>query len=305
MSTVKKIFLMNSPELPTPGTHMFTTRKFLSGFTYYGYEVIVVNKLDDIINGSIVLLSNHGIDQSSVSKKIGIDALNYLSRSFPDTIYLCWFYHKHYDSIPFKKFIITGEHFRMKPLLQSHIPFWDIQEKINNYVPLTFASALFPDNIGFHKRTEKLNGCFMGTAYKYHWVSNLENIAYLPGICNGRELKEEDRINTFLSSKIAFGFHHDNNVSNNVVVERVFEGMAYGCVVISDSPAAGIITDGIVQVAKDKSEFLDIYNRLLKNDAERLELQKKGYLWVKNNGLYIHTVNNFLKKIDELGVLSK
>jgi hypothetical protein len=62
MTTVKKIFLMNSPELPTSGTHMFTTSKFLSSFTYYGYEVFIANKLDDIVNGSIVLLSSHGID---------------------------------------------------------------------------------------------------------------------------------------------------------------------------------------------------------------------------------------------------
>ena len=143
----------------------------------------------------------------------------------------------------------------------------------------------------------------MGTAYKYDWVSGLANIAYLPGMCNGKVLKEEDRINTFLSSKIAFGFHHNNNVLNNVVVERVFEGMAYGCVVISDSPAAGLITGGIVQVAKNKSEFLDIYNRLLNNDAERLDLQRRGYLWVKENGLYVHTTKNFFKKMEELGFM--
>jgi len=303
MTTVKKIFLMNSPELPTSGTHMFTTSKFLSSFTYYGYEVFIANKLDDIVNGSIVLLSSHGIDHPIISKKIGTDAINYLATTFPDSVYLCWFYHHYYHSIPFKKFIITGEHFRMKPALESHIPFWNIQEKINNYVPLTFACALFPNVIGTIERKETLNGCFMGTAYKHDWVYNLDNIAYLPGLCNGRELKEEDRIKTFLSSKIAFGFHNDNNVLNNVVVERVFEGMAYGCVVISDSPAAGVITGGIVQVAKNKSEFLDIYNRLLNNDAVRLELQRRGYLWAKENGLYVHTTKNFLKKMDELGFM--
>ena len=303
MTTVKKIFLMNSPELPTPGTHMFTTNKFLSSFTYYGYEVFIANKLDDVVNGSIVLLSNHGIDHPIISTNTGIHAINYLTATFPECTYLCWFYHKHYHSIPFKKFIITGEHFRMKPVLESHIPFWNIQEKIKNYVPFTFACALFPNDIGTFERKETLNGCFMGTAYKQEWVNELTNIAYLPGMSHGVAIKEEDRINTFLSSKIAFGFHHDGNVLNNVIVERVFEGMAYGCVVISDSPAAGIITGGIVQVAKDKTEFLEIYNRLLNNDSERLELQRRGYLWAKENGLYIHTSGNFLKKMEELGFM--
>lgn len=299
MTHVKKIFIMDSPELPTPGTHMFTCSKFLSSFTYYGYEAYIVKNLDDIVNGSIVLLSNHGLDNT----ELAFNALKYISTAFPDTTYLCWFYHKYYDKIPFTKFIITGEHFRMKPQLESHICFWDIQEKIKNYVPLTFASPMFPEFVEKISRNEILNGCFMGTAYKYDWICELENIAYLPGMCNGVELSETDRINTFLSSKIAFGFHNDNNVLNNVVVERVFEGMAYGCVVISDSPAAGIITGGIVQVANNKSEFLDIYNRLLQNDEERLELQKKSYLWVKQNGLYIHTAIKFLKKMEELGFM--
>ena len=36
-----------------------------------------------------------------------------------------------YDQIPFKKFILTGEHFRKKPSLEFHIQCWDLQEKIN------------------------------------------------------------------------------------------------------------------------------------------------------------------------------
>lgn len=296
----KIIYLMNSQELPTPGTHMFTTKKFISGFTYYGYETKIALQLDDITDGSIVLLSNHGIDNPTNSKDIGIKALNYLADKYPNTIFICWFYHRYYDIIPFKKYIITGEHFRFKPALEGHIKCWDLEQKINNYVPLTFASPLLPEQIGTFKRNESLNGCFMGTSYKYDWVAGLPKTVFLTGINHGREIEEKDRIELFLSSKIAFGFHHNNNVINNVIVERVFEGMAYGCVVISDSPAAGKITNGIVQVANNKEEFLNIYNRLLSNDNERMSLQEKGYEWVKQNGLYIHTVKCFLDKIYSL-----
>jgi len=296
----KKIYLINTSELPTPGTHMFTINKFLSGFLYYGYEIVLANKLDDITNGNIVLLSNHGLDHPVISKKVGLDAINYISAKYPDCIYICWFYHAYYDILPFKKFIITGEHFRFKPTLKLHIERWDLEQKINNYVPLTFASPLFPEQIGSFDRNEELNGCFMGTSYKYEWVRGLPKTVFLTGINHGKEIKEEDRIKLFLSSKIAFGFHHNDNVLNNVVVERVFEGMAYGCVVISDSPAAGIVTNGIVQVANNKQEFLEIYNKLLLDDDLRLDLQKRGYEWVKNNGLYIHTVKKFIDKITEL-----
>ena len=287
-------YLMNSEELPTPGTHFYTTSKFSKGFEYHGYTVLEANTLDSITDGSIVLLSNHGINQN---KKKGFESLQYLSIKFPNTIFICWFYHNYYNEIPFKKFIITGEHFHKKPFLDGHIFCWNLQNNINNYVPFTFSSSLLPENVGNLPRNETINGCFIGTSYKQDWVNNLENILYV----TGNRYPEKERINIFLSSKIAFGFHADDNILNNVVVERVFEGMAYGCVVISDNPVAAEITDNIVQVFTSKTEFLHIYNRLLNNDEERKQLQQRGYEWIKKKGLYVHVAKNFLNKCDELG----
>jgi len=286
-------YLMNSKELPTPGTHYYTTNKFSKGFKFHGYTVLEANTLDSITDGSIVLLSDHGI---TPNKEKGFEYLQYLSIKFPNTIFICWFYHKYYYEIPFKKFIITGEHFHKKPLLDGHVFCWDLQNKINNYVPFTFSSPLFPEDIGKFTRNEMINGCFIGTAYKPNWVNDLKNIVYV----TGNRYPENERIRLFLSSKIAFGFHADDNVLNNVVVERVFEGMAYGCVVISDNPVAAEITDNIVQVCTSKDEFLKIYNRLLNNDEERKQLQKRGYEWIKNKGLYTHVAQNFLNKCKEL-----
>jgi spore maturation protein CgeB len=298
--SVKKFFLLNSPELPTPGTHYFTSSKFMSGFKYYGYETREANQLNDIEDGSIVLISNHGIKHPEISSENGWNALNILALNYPNCIFICWFFHSFYEKIPFKKFILTGEHFHQKPTTQEHIECWELQKKINNYVPLTFASNLLPDTVGKYIRNETINGCFMGTAYKYHWVNELPNIIYRAGLNHGQQLNEEDRIQCFLHSKIAFGFHHDTNVLNNVVVERVFEGMAYGCVVISDNPIAGVITDGIVQIATTKEEFMKIYFELLFNEEKRKELQLRGYEWIKKEGLYIHIVKNFIDKINML-----
>lgn len=295
---MKNYYLMNSQELPTPGTHYYTTNKFSNGFKRHGYNVTEANTLDSITDNSIVLLSDHGI---SNNKELAFQSLQYLADKFPNTVYICWFYHKYYDKIPFSKFLITGEHFHKKPCLPDHIFCWDLQNVINNYVPLTFSSPLYPEDIGTLPRNETINGCFIGTPYKPHWVNELNNIVYV----TGNKLPEEQRINIFLSSKIAFGFHADANVLNNVVVERVFEGMAFGCVVISDSPVAGEITDNIVQVATTKEEFLKIYNDLLNDDKKRYDLQQRGYEWIKRKGLYVHTAKNFLDKCLELGYISE
>jgi hypothetical protein len=284
---------MNSPELPTPGTHFYTITKFSSAFKYYGYEVETANTLNSITDNSIVILSNHGLFHSYSDN---LWALDHLSKAYPNCIYICWFYHKIYTQIPFKKFILTGEHFYKEPELDSHKFFWNLQSRINNYVPLTFRSNLLPEQVGSFPRNEIYNGCFIGTAYKHHWVSDLQNTVYV----TGNNLPEESRVSIFLNSKIAFGFHADDNVKNNVIVERVFEGLAYGCVVISDTPIAGEITNGIVQVATSKEEFLQKYHELLNDETRRRELQEKGLEWVKNNGLYIHTVKNFLDKISSI-----
>ena len=103
--------------------------------------------------------------------------------------------------IPFKKFIITGEHFYKKPKQDSHIFFWELQNKINNYVPLTFSSSLYVEDIGTFSRNEVINGCFIGTSYKPDWVSDLPNIKYITNYNNN--FPEDERIKIFLSSKIA------------------------------------------------------------------------------------------------------
>jgi len=291
---MKKFYLMNSPELPTPGTHYYTCSKFSKGFEKHGYSVIEANTLDIIEDSSIVLLSDHGI---TPNRENGLKILNYLAEKYQNTVFICWFYHQYYEEIPFKKFIITGEHFHKKPVLDNHIFCWDLQNRINNYVPLTFSSSLYPEQVESLPRNETINGCFIGTAYKPDWVNDLQNIVYI----SGNNFPENERINVFLSSKIAFGFHADANVLNNVVVERVFEGMAFGCVVISDNPVAAEITDNIVQVCSSKEEFLIIYDRLINNDEERIQLQKRGYEWIKERGLYTHVAKKFLNKCDELG----
>ncbi len=298
MST-KKFILVNTPELPTPGTHYFTSCKFMSGFKHNGYSTNEAKTLSELEDGSVVLISNHGIKHPIISSDIGWNAMHMLANKCPNSVFICWFYHDIYDKIPFKKFILTGEHFHQKPSTPDHIKCWELQQRVNNYVPLTFASNMEPDAVGKYARNETVNGCFMGTAYKYHWVCDLPNIIYLAGLNHGQPISEEDRIQCFLHSKIAFGFHHDTNVINNVVVERVFEGMAYGCVVISDSPVAGKITDGIVQVATNKDEFLTLYFELLNNETKRKHLQKRGYEWIKQKGLYLHVAKNFIDKITQ------
>lgn len=296
---MKRVYLMNSIELPTPGTHYFTCKKFIKGFIEHGYDISEVNKLEDLLDDCVVLLSDHGYHYN---KDVFFNSLEKLANYYPNNIYICWSYFNFINNIPFKKFILTGEHFYDKPRLSGHLKCWDLQQKINNFVPLTFSSFLTKTEVGKYERNEIYNGVFIGSTYKKDWVENINNIIYLGSDKWTPEnpIPEDKRIQYFLNSKIAFGFHSTDNILNNVVTERVFEGMSLGCVVISDNPIAGKITNNIVQVATNKREFLNIYNRLLNDNNECEKLQKLGYNWIIQNGLYYHTASNFINKMKEL-----
>ena len=68
-----------------------------------------------------------------------------------------------------------------------------------SYVPLTFSSSLYVEDIGTFSRNEVINGCFIGTSYKPDWVSDLPNIKYITNYNNN--FPEDERIKIFLSSK--------------------------------------------------------------------------------------------------------
>lgn len=294
------VYLMNSYEFPVLGTHYFCMKKFIKGFEENNFIIKEAKHIDDLTNNSIVIISSHSINNNDF-----ISNLILLANKFPDCIYICWYFHKIYNYIPFKKFILTGEHFHKKPKKNSHIIYWEIQNNVHNFYPLTFAANLKENIVGTLTRRNIYDACFIGSTYKYDWIHNLHNIIYLGSNKWTPEnpIKEEDRIQYFLDSKICLGFHSEDNIMNNVVTERVYEGMAYGCVVISDNPIAHEITNGIVQIATNKNDFNALYHKLLNNDDICKDLQKRGYEWVKQHGLYKHVTKGFLNNMKELNFI--
>jgi hypothetical protein len=284
------ITLLNTPECPCPGTHYAACMEFLHGFTEFGFTIGETNTSTDCKDKTIIVLSSHVIN---------INYLNELNVINPSAVYILWYYHSVFNSIPFKKFILTGEHFIHPPLLQSHIRFHTLNISIPNFVPLYLRANESPKNIGTYERsTIVYDGCFMGSAYKYHWVSTTPNILY-HSISNGL-LTSDQRKDIYLKSKIAFGFHHNDNITNSHVTQRVFEGLTYGCVVISDNKAAADYTGGIVEYASSKEEFHRKFKYLLDNPEIMKEKQEKGYEWAKQYGTNRYAASAFLDKIKEL-----
>jgi hypothetical protein len=292
---MNKFYIVNTPSLPILGNFWHTVRKFASGFSRLNFEIFIIN--DDFAFNSIedsnqnfFFIGNHGLSKNEYPQTI--EKL----KSFPNTVKIFWFFHdffiKNVD-INLGKRILTGEHFLKEPLLSNHKKCYNFQKSIDYYHPLTFLSYISVDKIGTLERKEIWDAQFVGAYYKTEWTSQLDN-CFIRN--TAPEISEEERIKSFLSSYISLGFSADDNIKNNVVTERVAEGISFGNIVLSDNPVATEWTDGIVEYVNSLEDLKDkIY--FYKNNKEAFsKKQKDGYKWAKQKGTYTHLAQEFIIK---------
>jgi hypothetical protein len=295
------ICLINTPSMPTPGTHFYTTNKFIHGFRLLGYEQKLITNEEQLKSipdseNTIFVVSNHGFAEGNSSK------LEVFSR-FTKSTFILWFFHdlvkKNNFQLPIKNWILTGEHFHEMPRLQPHISFWNLQKQMENYHPLTFLSYLNPTQVGSFIRGPIIwDAQFVGSPYKTDWLQKLPNCFARTTALN---TSEEDRIKSFLQSHCALGFHSDPNIANNVVVERVPEALSFGAICLSDNPASVNFTDGIVEFVSSFEETKDKILFYKTNEEAANKKRIAGYDWVKAKGTYRHLAESFLNKMKELG----
>jgi hypothetical protein len=287
---MKQIALVNTPECPCPYTHFAACTEFIRGFADYGYTVCEVKHKNEVVDKDILLLSSHKID---------INYLETLNALNPDAVYILWYYHNVIDRIPFKKWILTGEHFYNPPRIPEHIRYHNINRSIPNFVPLLLRADEAPEKVGSYPKEIKYNGCFMGTPYCPDWVNGLPNVVY-HSIHSGGLLTYEQRRDIHLQSIIGFGFMSNENILNNHVTQRVFEALCYGCVLLSNSPTASEMTNGIVEYVDSKQRFQERFHYYLQHPEEVEQKRKAGYEWARQFGTNRYAAKLFLDKIDEL-----
>lgn len=304
---MKKIYLVNTRDYPTKGTHYLMSMKFINGFSLYGLETYSLETFDGIEDSDeqIFLVCDNFYDQRTPN---WMDDFDYLAKKFEKTTWIFWTFHNvlnnHYQDrlFPFKKYIFTGEYYRNPDFTYFGEHF---REYVNhpNYVALPFAASINPSNLDaiLSFRTDVYDCGFSGCKYKEQWSKKLsENfncyIHYWPPF-----LEESERIsNAFLASKICLGFNSDDNIRNGLPTERVFEGIAYGCVVLTDCEMAVEATDGVAVYVSDYDDLEEKVQYYLTNEDARKEKQRMGYEFAKNKGTYYNVVKDFLNSIQKL-----
>lgn len=306
-----KVFLVLLDELLSPAPHglhpnknqlelaRFTFTKFLRAFSAHGYEyhdIHAIQQIQEINNKDIVFVSDHGLERS---EKV-LDLISKIGKRNAKMI--LWFWHDYLDMVEthFKEsFVLTGEHFHHKPKNEEHLKRWNIEQNIDYHVPLTFASKLLPEVIGSLPRSENYLAHFVGAHYKRHWNLALRaQFRNIKVVNTPPFISESERERIFLSSGIALGWHSDANIENHVVVERVFEGLAYGNFVISDNHTAHQITDGIVETTASYLQTQDWVKRYERDKKFRNLKEKQGYAWAKSNGTYTSVAARFIQRLN-------
>ena len=148
--TSKFFCVVNTPALPTPYTHHFTTNKFASGFEHLGFEKREIENVEELesvpdTETTILMVSNHGVEGNW-----DVNRLRPLER-FTKATKLLWHFHSYLlagAEVPFNNWILTGEHMHMPPNLPAHKKAYDFHNTLPNYEPLTFSSYLNPQVVG-------------------------------------------------------------------------------------------------------------------------------------------------------------
>jgi hypothetical protein len=297
-----RVVLVNTIDFPCPGTHLLHVRRFLKSFKPFGYEYLEISDLNEserFLANDLVYFSSHGLRGSAplTSKQ-----LSFLQRvALPGAFPLFWYWHTHVEaleSIFGNRYLLTGSTIRAEKIPDSYESLHAVSSATENYVAMDFASYLRPEQVGKLTRRENLNALFIGSRYQHEYNSVLRRRPYNARVIYTPPFLEEwYRVHSYLSAKTTLGWHNQENLELGIVVERVYDGLAFGSFVITDNPYAHAATEGLARYVGSLDELMEAIGQVLADREARAKSQALGYKWVASNGTYFHVAKKFLDKI--------
>ena len=284
----REIIILNCHEI---NCHIVLTYVFIElcgYFTRHNYKVKFVNNLNELHNNSIIFMGN-GFNCKEPTKLLNLYA--------PDAIYIGWYW-QDIDTSDLKYFIYTYENFlniyydkdRIKDLIKL------TTSKVN--APLLLRANEDPLCIGKYERNIEYDYCYMGWNYCPHLKPSNNFHGIYHGVNDHHKfLNYETRKKIYLSSLFALGFQSDENIGHKHVSQRIFEGLAYGCIVLSNSLPACEQTNHIVIYITSLKDLENQMNYYKNNRDEFIKKQTEGYEFIKKVGTNHTSVHKFIDLI--------
>ena len=302
----KKIFLVNTEAFPCLGSHLLHVKKFIEGFSSFGYDSSIIDDplmLKGLSEEDIVYFSSHGVSAFEPHQIIDTDEFRFVKDS--GAMPIMWFWHDYVDLLDDwfeKRWILTGERINSSDPLNSHRDILEIFRTRQNFIWTEFACDERLVERGSHYE-KKLGASFIGNGYKGSWNRIIKLVMPSSTIINTPPfVTEDERISMIASKHFCLGWHSDSNLTNGVVVERVYEGLGMGCIVFTDNRWAPEMTAGHAIYVRSLRETIlkMLYFSIRRGPRKKLQIQ--GREWISQNGTYAHRARDFLSAMKELEV---
>ena len=277
----REILILNCEEIVCPQVLLYVFRELCYAFREKNYVVREINSVLELHNNAIVFMGD------GIRVRNAVEMLNILA---PEAIYVGWYWEQrklHHSKVSnLKYFLHVYENYMDKKALPSHRSYFAEIEELKNTCPILLRARERPDKVGIYPRvsdTHCMDYCYMGWRYCPEMVpSQPKYKGVYHGVLNHNLFwSYEHRRDIYLSSIVALGFQSEENILTKHVSQRIYEGLAYGCIVLTNSAAAVEQTNDIAVLVKSREEveyWIDYYKA---NKEERQKKQQKGYEFIK------------------------
>ena len=290
MNYYKNIYVLDNNEDKLNPFVRLLYKDLMGGFTRCEFKINYNASKEDVTDKSLIFMDNN------VKK----ETIEFFISNVKDSLYFGWCCHEtklknhNFEKINF--FYITC--FTKTPSGEQK----KLVQNTKNYVPLYHRANENPENIGKHIRNIKYDWCYIGAPYRTDLIPKSNKFTnYQMASFNVKNyLSSEKRKEIYLSSLIHLAYQGDTNIKDGHVSQRVFEGLTYGCIVLSNSKPACEQTNNIVEYVKnieDVEEKIEFYKR---HPEEILKKQNDAYNLMKEMGTNDFSINKFNEKSKEV-----
>ncbi len=323
-------YILDHPFLPTPYNHRFFVEKFGQGFGLHGWDVRVVRRISDIDEPGLVMIGNHDcfhgwetgrlqplfgrIPAIRPSKKLTtrpgrrgkqlvVRRLVRRLRDRPETILLAWrgYELKSLREDPGIRVIFAGECCWGEPKSAGRRGWREFSKRHPNALPIEFGAPVDPQHVGEGCENEAIDCSYVGyQGYEPDWQAHFRRDPRNRIVGTPPYIDEAERRDILRNSKIVLGLHQPENVADCLPIERVYDALAFGAVLITDNPWAVDATEGIGQYAETLDDARRLADHYLSHDAERRELRSRGLEFARRRGTYAHRAADFIALREEL-----
>ena len=139
------------------------------------------------------------------------------------------------------------------------------------------ARPVDPERIGEGCENEAIDCSYVGYfGYEPDWQAHFRADPRNRIVGTPPYIDEAERLDILRNSKIVLGLHQPENVADCLPIERVYDALAFGAVLITDNPWAVDATEGIAQYAETLEDAKRVAAHYLSNEGERRELRSRG-----------------------------